>query len=200
METTDNMTSDDASSVTEEETMAPLLDASAGRAEFMEPLPSSPLPPVTPPPPAEQLTDPPALRRRLNVRTFCAARAGSDTEEETNSDDDYDGGSTATPDQGRCLPVPTSPLVRQVGRSDFGAAIEHVVADSEAEADAEADGVSEAGEDADDEAELEPATGVEVFAPNGMVVQIPVWLFVTMLILLFIYLFLVLYVLTLPRA
>jgi hypothetical protein len=152
-----------------------LLDPSAGRAEFMEPLPSSP--PMTPPrSPSATVTEPPPVIRRRFVRTFRAERAGSDTEDSSDEDD------------ARVLPMPTSPLVRQVGRC--------LQSDDDVETEAEAEG----GELTDDEAsdaeeEAEGGNGVLVPAPNGMVIQLPVWLFVTTLVAMVTYLFFVVYLL-----
>lgn len=127
------------------------------------------------------------IRRRF-VRTFRAERAGSDTEDSSDEDEE------------RVLPMPTSPLVRQVGRclqSDDTETRREVVLDSEAEAEGGEltdDEASDAEEEADEE-EAEDGNGVLVPAPNGMVIQLPVWLFVTTLMALGAYLFFVVYLL-----
>jgi len=190
------------------------LDASANLVEyqptFIAPVPASP--PETPPPvEREPPTEPPALlRRRIPhrpdtdsddedgtairqfVRTF---RAESDTESDEEA-----------------LPVPTSPLMRQVA---CAAVVSDAETEEEAEAEAEeaeteADEAEEAAEaeeeaeteaaEAEEEAETEAEAEEEVELQQGTpetIIEIPRWLFATTLIAMLVYILFAVYLLTL---
>jgi len=185
------------------------LDASAN---WIGPVPASPpsaSPPATPPPvEREPATEPPALlRRRIPhrpdtdsddengvavrqfVRTFRAERAGSDTESDEEA-----------------LPVPTSPLQRQIACPAAAASESESETEAEAadEEDAADEGEAEAAdeEDAADEGEAEAADEAEAEAELQQgtpetIVEIPRWLFATTLIAMFVYILFAIYLLTL---
>ena len=171
------------------------LDASAN---WIGPVPASPpsaSPPATPPPvEREPATEPPALlRRRIPhrpdtdsddengvavrqfVRTFRAERAGSDTESDEEA-----------------LPVPTSPLQRQIACPAAAASESESETEAEAadEEDAADEGEAEAADEAEAEAELQQGT-------PETIVEIPRWLFATTLIAMFVYILFAIYLLTL---
>jgi len=188
------------------------LDASANLVEyqptFIAPVPASP--PETPPPvEREPPTEPPALLRRriphrpdtdsddengVTVRQFVRTfRAESDTESDEEA-----------------LPVPTSPLMRQVAcaavvsdaetEEEAEAEAEAEEAEAEAEeAETEADEAEEAAE-AEEEAETEAEAEEEVELQQGTpetIIEIPRWLFATTLIAMLVYILFAVYLLTL---
>ena len=192
------------------------LDASANLVEYRPvPVPASPVgdnggtdyvpetpPPVTPPLPVwAPATEPPALlRRRIThrpdtdderqfVRTFRAERAGSDTESDNEA----------------LLPVPTSPLMRQVACAAVVSDAETEADETEAEeeAETEADEADEAETDEADEAEAEADEAEaeeEVELQQGTpetIIEIPRWLFATTLIAMLVYILFAVYLLTL---
>jgi hypothetical protein len=113
------------------------------------------------------------------VRTFRAERAGSDTESDEEA-----------------LPVPTSPLQRQIA---CPAASE---SESESETEAEADAADEEEEADEGEAEAEDADEGEAEAELQQgtpetIIEIPRWLFATTLIAMFVYILFAIYLLTL---
>jgi hypothetical protein len=117
------------------------------------------------------------------VRTFRAERAGSDTESDEEA-----------------LPVPTSPLQRQIACP----AASESESESETEAEAADEGEAEAADEGDaaDEGEAEDADEGEAEAELQQgtpetIVEIPRWLFATTLIAMFVYILFAIYLLTL---
>jgi len=121
------------------------------------------------------------------VRTFRAERAGSDTESDEEA-----------------LPVPTSPLQRQIAcpaaaASESESETEAEAADEGEEAD---EAEAEAADEGEDAAEAEDADEGEAEAELQQgtpetIIEIPRWLFATTLIAMFVYILFAIYLLTL---